>query len=196
MDRPNTKEYQPRTKEGSINKEIILKELRKGKLSFGEIIEDTGLPRGTVGRHLKKMLRNDEIFIVWDKKTEKKVYTANRKFIINKLLIPELMMYAGADLLGQIFYGLTQGENQLKLVSGFQPGKDEKGGRPLYSTYNLDIIFKTLVEDKYFIKGEDKKITPQEILDEMRSNPELMEYVRSITSKEDENYSYLIFEYK
>ena len=31
-------ENQPRTKVGAVNKEIILKELRRGSLTFGEII--------------------------------------------------------------------------------------------------------------------------------------------------------------
>ena len=186
MAKTRVNEYRPRTKEGAVNKNIILKELRRGKLTFGEILEDTGLPRGTVARHLKKMLSNDEILIVWDKKREKKVYTADRKLIINKLLLPELMRFVGADLVARMFYKMTEGEKELKLVWGFQPGQHGLEARPLYMTYDLDIIFKTMVEDKYFTKEGEKKITPQEVLNEIRSNPEIVKYVRSITSKEEE----------
>jgi len=179
--------FHPRTKEGAVNKEIILKELRRGKLTFGEILEDTGLPRGTVGRHLKKMLSNDEIFLTWDKIREKKVYTADRKYIINNLLLPELMRYVGADLVAKMFYLMTKGEKELKLVWDFQPEKNGYEAQPLYVTYDLDRIFQTQIEEKYYTQKGGRKITPQEVLVEIRSNPEIMNYVRSITSKEEED---------
>lgn len=184
---------QPRTKEGAVNKEIILKELRKGKLTFGEILKDTRLPRGTVGRHLKKMLNNEEIFLIWDKKRERKVYTANRKFIINNLLLPELMRYVGANLVARMFYKMTKGEKELRLVWDFQPERNGLKAQPLYRTYDLDRIYKTHIEDKYYTQERERKITPQEVLEEIRSNPEIMNYVRSIISKEDED-SWLTYE--
>jgi len=180
-------ENRPRTKVGAVNKEIILKELRRGSLTFGEILEDTGLPRGTVGRHLKKMLSSDEIFLTWDKVKEKKVYSADRKLIINNVLLPELMRYAGADLVAKMFYAMTKKEKELKLVWGFQPEENGREAQPLYSIYNLDIIFKTLVEDKYFTEKGEKKITPHEVLNEIRSNPEIMKYVRTIVSREEKD---------
>ena len=193
MAKTGDNDYRPRTKVGAVNKDIILKELRRGKLTFGELLEDTGLPRGTVGRHLKKMLNNDEVFLDWDKKRGKKVYTADRKLIINKILIPEVMRYAGADLVAKMFYKMTKGENELKLVWDFQPEKNGLKAQPLYTTYDLDKIFKILIEEKYFTKEGERKITPQEVLTEIRSNPEIMNYVRSITSKEEED-SWLTYE--
>jgi len=95
------------------------------------------------------------------------------------------MRFVGADLVARMFYKMTEGEKELNLVWGFQPGQKGLEARPLYQTYNLDIIFKTLVEDKYFTKEGEKKITPYEVLRELKSNPEIEKYVRSITSKEE-----------
>lgn len=178
--------YEPRTRDGVENKNAILKELREGPLTFGELLEDTGLPRGTVGRHLKKMLNSEEVFIVWDKVRGKKVYSANRKLIINRLLLPELLRYVGSDLLGRMFYKMTQGEKELKIVWGYQPEEGGFEAQPLYKTYDLDRIFNLFIDEKYFTKEGERKITPQEVLNEIISDPELMKYIRSITSKEEE----------
>ena len=177
--------YEPRTRDGVDNKNAILKELRNGPLTFGELLEDTGLPRGTVGRHLKKMLNSEEILLVWNKERGKKVYSANRKIIIKKLLLPELLKYVGSDLLARMFYKMTLGHKEFKIVRGFQPEEGGFEAQPLYTTYYLDKIFHLLIEEKYFTKEGETKITAQEVLNEIRSDPEIRKYIRSITSKEE-----------
>ena len=92
-----------------------------------------------------------------------------------------------------MFDKMTKGEKELKLVWDFQPEKNGLKAQPLYATYDLDRIFQTQIEEKYYTQKGERKITPQEVLVEIRSNPEIMNYVRSIISKEEED-SWLTYE--
>lgn len=145
-------EYEPRTRDAIENRDKILKALSDQSLTFGELLEETDLPKGTLGRHLKKLLRHRQVFKNYNYDREKDIYSASDETIIKKIILPELMSLIATNTLYAL---LKHGEI-----------------KPHRTHWVIEEIRRTVEEYKH------RKISNKEILDVLMSTKQYRQHLK------------------
>ena len=84
------------------NKMIILELLGEKDLGFEELIEFSGLSRGTVASWLKKLRSSNHIEKVIDKNTDRPAYRIITKALLRDIIVPEFVNFIGEQVVVQI----------------------------------------------------------------------------------------------
>jgi len=126
------------------NKRIILELLAKRDYRHNELIEASGLSRGTVSTWLKKLRKGKKVVKVIDENSDREVYHIITKELLRDIIVPEFVRFIGEQVVVQILQKEMRMKNEIDMREAFSFGTIELFVENNYK--NKDISYEEILD--------------------------------------------------